>query len=168
VRAKEKAWKLEARAAKEDDADDRAKLEAKARKAYEQAIAAQTKAVESDPKNHEAQNELGYALRRTGRFEDALAAYDRALALKPSYFPAVEYRGEAYLAVGRLDRAKNAYMTLFRNDRALAAQLMEAMDDWLAAQPEGEARAAFAEWVKERKALAQVGDDLSQNNVRAW
>lgn len=59
-------------------------------------------------------------------------------------------------------------MALFRNDRKLAAQLMTAMDEWLGQQPEGEAKASFAAWLEERKALAAVGEDLSQNNVRSW
>lgn len=168
LRQKAKAWKLEEKAAREDDAEDREKILAKAQKTYQKAIAAQRSAISADPKNYEAQNELGYALRRTGQFEEAIAAYDRALALDAAYYPAVEYRAEAYLSTGQLERAKSSYMVLFRTDRKLADQLMTAMDAWIAKQPEGEARAAFAEWVKERKALAGVGEDLSSNNTRTW
>jgi tetratricopeptide (TPR) repeat protein len=124
--------------------------------------------VKAFPKHYEAQNELGYALRRTGKYEEAIAAYDAALALNGVYYPAVEYRGEAYLSVGRLEQAKSSYMVLFRNDRKLASQLMDAMDEWLAKQPAGDSTAAFAAWLKERKAVAEVGDDLSQNNSRRW
>ncbi len=168
LRHKQKAWKLEEKAAKAEDAKGREKQLAKARKAYEKAIRSQEAALKALPAHYEAENELGYALRKTGRFAEAIAAYDRALALNDVFYPAVEYRAEAYLATGQLDRAKSAYMTLFRNDRALAAQLMTAMDEWLAAQPEGEARASFAAWLEERKALAAIGYDLSQRNEGRW
>ena len=124
--------------------------------------------MKADPKNYEAENELGYALRKTGQYAPAIEAYDRALALNGAFFPAVEYRGEAYLSVGELQRAKDSYMKLFRNDRKLADKLMTTMDEWLAKQPAGEESKSFAEWVKERKSLANVGDDLSQNNTRSW
>lgn len=165
---KQKAWKYEEKAAKADDAEDRDELLAKAQKAYGSAIESQTAAVKADPKNYEAENELGYALRKTGQYAPAIEAYDRALALNGAFFPAVEYRGEAYLSVGELQRAKDSYMKLFRNDRKLADKLMTTMDEWLAKQPAGEESKSFAEWVKERKSLANVGDDLSQNNTRSW
>jgi tetratricopeptide (TPR) repeat protein len=168
LRQKQKAWKLEAKAAKADDVADREKLLAKAKKAYEKAIGSQEAALEALPTHYEAANELGYALRKTGRYAEAIASYDRALALNDVFYPAVEYRAEAYLATGQLERAKSGYMALFRNDRKLAAQLMTAMDEWLGQQPEGEAKASFAAWLEERKALAAVGEDLSQNNVRSW
>jgi len=168
LRAKAKAWKFEEKAAKEDDAEDREKLLAKAQKAYAGAIRSQTAAVKAFAKHYEALNELGYALRRTGQFTEAIAAYDRALAINSAYFPAIEYRGEAYLATGELEKVKSAYMVLFRNERALADQLMTAMDAWLAEQPEGDGKASFAAWIDERKALAKVGSDLSQNNTRRW
>lgn len=165
---KKKAWKYEAKAAKADDAEDREELLAKAHQAYEKAIESQSAAVKANPKNYEAENELGYALRKTGKYKEAIDAYDRSLALNGTFFPAVEYRGEAYLAVGQLRSVKDAYMKLFRNDRKLADQLMTAIDEWLVMQPAGEETASFAEWVKERKALANVGDELSQNNTRSW
>ncbi len=166
--SKKKAWKFDEKAARAEDAEDRDKLLAKARKAYEKAIASQSAAVKANPKSYEAENELGYALRKTGQYEKAIEAYDRALALNGAYFPAVEYRGEAYLSVGEIQRAKDSYMKLFRNDRKLADQLMTAMDEWLAKQPAGEGTTSFAEWLKERKSLANVGDELSQNNTRGW
>lgn len=168
LRAKAKAWKLEEKAAQEEDQKDREKLLAKAQKAYEGAIRSQTAAIKAFPKHYEAQNELGYALRRTGKYAEAIAAYDRALEINSAYFPAVEYRGEAYLGVGQLEKVKASYMVLFRNERALADQLMTAMDAWLEKQPAGDATASFAEWVKERKALAKAGEDLSLNNTRSW
>ena len=79
-------------------------------------------AVQANPQHHEAANELGYALRRMGQYSQAIQWYDHALELQPKFLEAIEYRGEAYLAVGKIDAAKQAYMELFRNDPELAAQ----------------------------------------------
>lgn len=167
IRHKEKAWKLEEKAAREEDAEDRAKLLAKADKAYAKALEAQNAAVEANPKDYAAYNELGYALRKSGKFAEAIEAYDRALALDSTYFPAIEYRAEAYLATGQLEKVKRSYMVLYRNERPLADQLMGAMEAWLAKQPADQVE-AFGSWVEERKALAATGEDLSQNNTRTW
>ena len=81
----------------------------------------------------------------------------------------MEYRGEAFLALGYLDYARQSYMQLFRADRKLAAQLMEAMEAWLAEQPEDSEQAtAMAAWMDQRKALARMSSDLSMNNTRDW
>ena len=72
-------------------------------------------AIANNPQLHEAYSSLGYALRKTGRFDESIEAYNRALQLNPSYSEAIEYRAEAYLALGRLDEVKAAYMELFRN-----------------------------------------------------
>lgn len=168
LRYKEKAWKLEKKAAKADDAEDRDELLAKAKKSYENAIESQSAALKTLPSYYEAANELGYALRKTGQFEKAIESYDRALKLNSVFYPAVEYRAEAYLATGQVEKAKTSYMTLFRNDRELADQLMTAMDEWVGKQAPGDATTSFADWLKERKALAKVGDDLTQNNARSW
>ena len=59
-------------------------------------------------------------------------AYDKALSLRPSYPEAIEYRGEAYLALNRVDDAKQAYLDLFAGNRKLADQLLVAMKSWVA------------------------------------
>ncbi|MEM8769207.1 MAG: tetratricopeptide repeat protein [Pseudomonadota bacterium] len=144
---KAEAWSHEAAALEATDAATQATAEAAARAAFEAAITAFGKALKLDLKDHEAANELGYALRRTGNYQKALGAYNFALTIKPDFYPAVEYRGEAYLALGRLQDAKDAYMTLFRNEPVLAAQLLEAM----AAKATD---AEFAAWVAERQQIA--------------
>ena len=104
-----------------------------------------------------------------GDFEKAIGAYNYALEIHPKFWEAVEYRGEAFLALGYLDYARQAYMQLFRADRELAAQLMSAMDAWLAEQPEDDEQAlAMAAWMDQRKALARMSNDLSMNNTRDW
>jgi tetratricopeptide (TPR) repeat protein len=168
VKAKERAWKLEEKAGKATKDAKRDKLLADARKQYQKAADAQATALKANEKNYEAANELGYALRKTGDYRKAIGAYNYALQLKPDFYPAIEYRGEALLLMGFIDEAKDAYMTLFRNDRALADQLMATMEKWHAAQPEGEAKATFSGWLDERRNLARVGSDLSMKNTRTW
>lgn len=168
VKAREKAWKLEEKAAKATKEAKRDRLLADAQKQYLKAVEAQATALKANEKSYEAANELGYALRKTGDYKKAIGAYNYALQLKADFYPAIEYRGEALLMMGFIEEAKEAYMTLFRADRALADQLMTAMEKWHGAQPEGDAKAAFATWLDERRGLARVGNDLSMNNTRQW
>ena len=71
------------------------------------------------------------------------------------------HRAEAYLALDRLDDAKSAYMDLFNHERALADQLMTAMQKWLA-EHRGNANGmrvsdvdAFDKWLQEREGIAK-------------
>ena len=73
----------------------------------------------------EAWNELGFALRKQGRYADSLDAYDRALALRPDFPEALEYLGEAYVKMGRLDDARRVLDRLRPLDRSRAAELAE-------------------------------------------
>ncbi|MCP5181901.1 MAG: hypothetical protein H6994_18555 [Pseudomonadales bacterium] len=168
VKAKEKAWKLEEKAAKASSDARREKTLAKAREQYEKAREALGGALQVNNQHYEAASELGYVLRKLGDYKKSIGAYNFALQLKPDYYPAIEYRGEAFLAMGYVEEAKQAYMTLFRNERALAAELMTAMEIWLAQQPEDSARAEFDAWLSERRELARAGADLSMNNTRSW
>jgi tetratricopeptide (TPR) repeat protein len=116
---------------------------------------------------YEAWNYIGFTCRKLGDAKTALTAYDEALRLKPAYNEAIEYRGVAYLALNRIDDAKTAYMTLFRDDRKLAEQLMQEMQNWLSARrsdPSGVASEQldkFAEWVGERTTIAQQTASLA-------
>ena len=122
----------------------------------------------------DAYNEMGYAYRKLGKYDRALEAYDRALDLEPTHARAIEYRAEAYLQLGRLNDAQNAYMELFRIDQPLASQLMERMQRWVkdAASGAGEgvspdALESFRSWMQERAALAdQLGETVS--DARSW
>ena len=167
-----KAWKLEEEAAAADAAKAEKKV-LKARKAYDKAIQRYRDAVELMPDFHHAWSSLGYALRKTGDYQESLAAYDRALAIEPRYTEAIEYRGEAYLGLGRLEEAKGAYMQLFQLDKERAAELMTAMKRFVEerrAEPgelSEEAVEEFATWVEERSDLvAQVGTVASAG--RGW
>ncbi len=170
---RDKAWALEDKA-KAASGEERDKLLAKARKQYEKAIPLFKNATEKVPTFHQAFSSLGYALRKTGDFEGSLAAYDRALELAPFYGEAIEYRAEAYLGLGRLDEVKEAYMQLFAKDRALADQLMEAMQGWVEerrAEPgdlSSETIESFATWLAERGELAEQTARLEGAAARAW
>jgi tetratricopeptide (TPR) repeat protein len=168
LRHKKKAWKQEGKAQTAKTDKKRDKALARAQKEYTKAIGNYATALQAVPRYAEAANELGYALRKTGQYKKAIGAYNYALEIKPDFNEAIEYRGEAFLALGLVDEAKKAYMQLFRADRDLAGQLMDAMDMWLVGQTNTEGTASFSSWVSERKHLAEVTQDLSLNNKREW
>jgi tetratricopeptide (TPR) repeat protein len=114
---------------------------------------------------YEAWNYVGYTSRKLGEYDKALQAYDEALRLNPNYGEAIEYRGEAYLALNRIEDAKNAYMLLFQGQRPLADQLMVAMQKWVTdrkaagnAAPEVD---ALAQWIDERSNIARQTASLA-------
>jgi len=147
---KDAALALEAAATAATDETERQRLRDEARSEFKAAIRVQGRALKLDLDYVEAANELGYALRKSGDVRKALGAYNFALQIRPDFYPAVEYRGEAYLSLGMLEEARQAYLVLFRNDLALAARLLDAM----AAAETGEAD--FEAWVLERRRLAAV------------
>ena len=157
--ARDKAWELEKEALNADPAD-REKLTAKAQKQYEKAARAFRSAIEENPQMYQAHSSLGYALRRTGSYEEALSAYDKALGINPGYVEAIEYRAEAYLGLDQLDEAKEAYMQLFREDRERADELMSAMKGWVEEREKNPgsldsgAIQEFTDWVNERAEVA--------------
>ena len=156
---KDKGLKLELKAATET-AKDQSKDLSKAKSEYEKALKDFKKAADLVPNLYQAYNGMGFAYRKTGDYAKALEMYDKALALQPGFPDAVEYRGEAYLALNRLDDAKQAYLDLFATDRKQADILMKAMTDWVTsrhAEPAGvdpAALASFESWIKERSTLA--------------
>jgi len=102
-------------------------LQAKAAKRYPDAIVSFRRAVESRPDYPEAWNELGFALRQTGKYDDALGAYDQALKLRPNFPEALEYLGETYVKLGRLADARAILERLTPLDAARAKELDEAI-----------------------------------------
>ena len=167
IRYKKKAWRYEDKAAAAKKEKKRKALLAKAKREYIKAKEKQATVLQIQPRNHEAANELGYALRKSGDIQKAIGAYNYALELKPDFLPAVEYRAEAYLALGFLDETKSSYMRLFREDEALAAQLMAAINQWLEAQTEpSEVVEDFGRWASERQRL--VSFTPSTEIVSEW
>ena len=170
---RDKADKCEKEATAETDAAKKAKLLEKSKSQHESSIKKYSKAVARNPQMVPAWGSLGYAYRKTGNYPAALEAYDKALALEKNYTPAIEYRAEAYLGLGRLDDVKSAYMTLFNTDRKRADELTSAIDRWLErkkADPTGldpSKLAEFGKWASERKQLAAQTSSLTDPNAPA-
>ncbi len=164
----EKADRLEAEAVAEANEKKHAKLTQKTRKAYEKAIQANQEAIRHWPETFEAHSNLGYAYRKTGAYEKGLAAYNKALELEPRYTPAIEYRAEAYLALNRVNEAKEAYMTLFRSDRPRAQKLGASMVGWVESR-RGDADGVpdetieeLARWLAQREEIATQTTSLTE------
>ena len=131
MRSVKKAQKYEAEAAKASTPEKIAKAHEKAQKSYRESLASFIDAVTAQPGMYQAWINLGFADRHLGNYCDALSAYDRALEINPNHLDIIEYRGEAYLGLNRIEEAKGAYMALFRNSRPLADELMVAMHHWV-------------------------------------
>ena len=59
-----------------------------------------------NPKNADAWNYTGFALRKSGRYDESMTAYNKALAIDPKHEGALEYQGELYLTLKQPDKAK--------------------------------------------------------------
>jgi tetratricopeptide (TPR) repeat protein len=167
--------KAEEQAARSAKDSDRLKHDRKAREEYQRALKNFQEAAKLNPTLPQAWNGVGFAHRKLGDYTNALASYDRALQLAPNFPDAIEYRAEAFLALNRIEDAKQAYLTLFALDRKQAELLMQAMSAWVARRkvdPAGVAPLAVSEletWIKERSAVAQqtrlMGHDAA---YRSW
>jgi tetratricopeptide (TPR) repeat protein len=165
VRAVKAADKLSRTAEEATDDKKKTKAQDKAKRQYENARGYFVAALQRKAEMYEAWNYVGYTSRKLGDYHKALAAYGEALRLNPNYSEAIEYRGEAYLGLNRIDDAKNAYMQLFQSSRPLADQLMAAMQKWVAerraagnAAPEVD---ALAQWIDERSNIARQTASLA-------
>ena len=165
VRAVKAADKLAKAADEATDEKKKTKALDKAKRQYENARGYFASALQRKVDMYEAWNYVGYTSRKLGDYDKALQAYDEALRLNPSYGEAIEYRGEAYLGLNRIDDAKNAYMQLFQSSRPLADQLMAAMQKWVTdrraagnAAPEVD---ALAQWIDERSNIARQTASLA-------
>jgi tetratricopeptide (TPR) repeat protein len=167
VRGVKQADKYAKSAAAATDAGKKAKSLEKAQKQYSKAREHFVAVVRLKAEMHEAWNYIGYTSRKIGDYDNALAAYNEALRLQPTFAEAIEYRGEAYLALDRLEDAKGAYMSLFREARPLADQLMVAMKQWVTDRRAnaGTVDAAhvdeFARWIDERATIASQTASLA-------
>ncbi len=161
VKSLNRARELEEAAAKATNPDKKADAMDKVGDAYNKALDLFTEALSNKGDMVEAWNGAGYVHLRLGAYRESIDDYNHTLTLKPDLLEAVEHRGEAYVAVDRLDEAKAAYMDLFNHARPLADQLMVSMQKWLGthrAAPDG-IRAAdidsFGKWVEERDGIAK-------------
>ena len=161
MKSLDKAKGLEAAAATAPNADKKAKELEKLDDAYNRALDQFTEALSNKGDLVEAWDHVGYVHLKLGAFREAIDDYNHALTLKPDLLDAVEYRAEAFLAVDRLDEVRIAYMDLFNHAPELAAQLMAAMQKWLAdhqADAHGMRASdidAFGKWLSEREGIAK-------------
>jgi tetratricopeptide (TPR) repeat protein len=128
-------------------------------------------AAKLDPDMHEAWNHVGYTNRKLGNYDIALAAYERALALHPGYPEALEYRGEAFLALNRISDAQQSYLDLFAVNRGLADRLLTTMKSWIDGQRTATSGAdatsvdALDKWVQERVQIASQTAALTREGA---
>ena len=120
-------------------------------------------AAEKNRSNLRALNLLGEVFALSAKPRKAIGAFNFALQINPKYYPAWLARARVLLAMGLLNDVKMSYLVLARNEPAMAAELMAAIDDWIAQRenplPEAtllesgllkdqltEAETAFIEW----------------------
>jgi predicted Zn-dependent protease len=73
---------------------------------YKKAIPLLETVTAREPRNADAFNWLGYAVRRNGDPAGSIPIYEKALAIDPKHKGAHEYIGEAYLTLDNLAKAK--------------------------------------------------------------
>jgi tetratricopeptide (TPR) repeat protein len=73
---------------------------------YKGALPYLQQVVQKDPKNADAYNLMGYAIRSSGDPNASLQYYQQALAIDPRHLGAHEYIGEAYLMLNRPQEAE--------------------------------------------------------------
>jgi tetratricopeptide (TPR) repeat protein len=174
VRSIKKARDYDSDAAKAPSPEKATKAQDKAHQAYSKALEQFIDAVAKQPSMYQAWNYIGFANRHLGNYDDSLSAYAKALELNPDYPDAIEYRGEAYLGLNRIDDAKQAYMSLFRDSRGLADELMTAMHHWIDARRKDaqgvgqENLEAFSQWVEERSGIAAQTASLAIGARTVW
>ncbi|HEU5196449.1 MAG TPA: tetratricopeptide repeat protein [Methylomirabilota bacterium] len=100
-------------------------VRARVAKDWKTAEAAFRRAIALRPDFADAWNELGFALRNQGRYQESLVAYDEALKLRPNFPEALEYLGEAYVKMGRVDDARRVLDRLRPLDPGRAQELAE-------------------------------------------
>ncbi len=156
-----KAKEYDAAAAGAANPDKKADLLGRMGDEYSKALDQFTEALSNNGDMVDAWNNVGYVHLRLGAYAEAVDDYNHALKLKPELMEAIEHRGEAYLALDRLDDAKMAYMDLFNHAAKLADQLMATMQKWMTdhrTDAHGMSAAdvdAFGKWLVEREGIAR-------------
>lgn len=175
LKHRDKAWEHEEKAAVATKEKNRKKYLDKASKEYAKAVADQLKAVQKNPRLHQAFSSLGYAYRKLGKYDKALQAYDTSLKLDPTYTEAIEYRAEAYLGLNRVAEAQGAYESLFSRDPARAGQLLTAMKAWAALRAEQPVVEVSAEkllqvesWIAAKEKTAEEMGGTGQEGPKEW
>ena len=92
------------------------------------AIASFEKAVELNPKNSYAQNNLGLALIYDKRFEEAVDALEQAVELEPVEAYMWNNLGMAYEQLDRLEEARDAYSKAVEMESDLARESLARLE----------------------------------------
>jgi len=146
-------------AASSNEAERQAALQM-AQQAYRASLPLFTTATRLDDSMHEAYTYLGYANRKLGRYEESLKAYDQALKINPDTPYAIEYQGEAFLALNRVDEARFNFLRLYAIAPDHAAKLLRAMQSWVEANkaqpPAGIDIPALTTWIAEKAPMVPV------------
>ena len=87
----------------------------------DEAIAQYRLAVQINPRNGDARNNLGFALARAGRQEEAIATYQTALQIDPAFGKARNNLGVALVSVGRTDEAVRQFLEALKGNPRDAA-----------------------------------------------
>lgn len=149
---------------------DRKAAQREARDAYKASLRKFAVATRLDASMHEAHTYIGYANRKLGRHKQALKAYEQALRINPDYPHAIEYQGQAFLGLNRIDEARFNYLRLYALDKKQASKLFRAMQSWLETNkhkpPTGVDLDAFAEWIAERALLSDPAS--AENAAASW
>jgi tetratricopeptide (TPR) repeat protein len=138
----------------------RHKLSKQIAKNYRMAASEFELALYNYPTLYQAATGLGCVLGKTENYPESLEACDLALSIEPGDVEAVACRARAFLGMGQLEDAKQAYEQLFALDRARAHQLLATMRMWLDQQFHGASDVPpsileyFAEWLGEQAAVA--------------
>jgi predicted Zn-dependent protease len=95
-------------------------------KKWKSAVSMLKQIVRADPGSAEANNLLGYSLRKTGDYKNAQGFYLKALKLNPGHKGANEYLGELYVEIGQMAKAKKQ---LARLEQLCGSQSCEEYED---------------------------------------
>lgn len=168
VKSLNRAHEYEEVAAKATNPDKRDGALVKVNDAYGRALDQFTEALSNKGDMVDAWNNVGFIHLRLGAFNESIDDYNHTLKLKPGLLEAIEHRGEAYMAVDRLEQAQAAYMDLFNHARPLADRLMLVMQKWLENHrlAANGMRAAdidsFGTWLQEREGIAKQTASIPQ------
>ena len=86
----------------------------KAKKLYSQAFKKLNKSYNSDKKNPDILNYMGFTSRKIGNFKEAENYYLKGLELDPKHNGINEYLGELYVQTNRIDKA-NERLAVLKN-----------------------------------------------------
>ena len=103
------------------------------KESYSDAIEVLNGIVETNPREADAYNLLGYSYRKSKDFNRAERNYMRALRLNPDHKGALEYVGELYLETNRRDKAEESLSRL----EELCPQGCEELEDLREAMASG-------------------------------